>query len=468
MWERYDSTYLALDSHPATPPNTGKRIFTGHTSPSDEDDLERRMVRLKVTISDTFTDTPSPGMPILLRAWDVDDPSADDEGLPQAQCKYPLDCDDEDHDDYSDPFDNSANFTFWYFMGRTAAHVPANENEVYVTVVTSLYPGDNARVTATTSPRMSNDLNWGEVDGDSGYPSQVKNSEMLTVWRKLHVELDSMVTVTAGEDNWFRGGIDTGSLVYDSGDDETTVSLHKDLDDYWEETKEYHFENGDFSVAVGSFTPLRTISHIGHDKIVVDGNCSIGWPMSYSLKDDDDTCLLPEDPDTSKMDSIFEDCYIECHDDARGSTQTLSFKRHVGGSTTTASAITDAGNRGSQSDESRGWWVVYIYMAYQPGYSQDNDPDSETSVLGATHPTDFQATAIFLETIRDYASESSGNATTIEQQLVVHEIGHQVLEHGTHTANTIMNISLPVSSSNEKFSNADIATIRGKSSSPGK
>ena len=50
VWERYDVNHPALDSHPGTPPNTGKRIFTGYTSPDDDDDLARERVKLKVTI----------------------------------------------------------------------------------------------------------------------------------------------------------------------------------------------------------------------------------------------------------------------------------------------------------------------------------------------------------------------------------------------------------------------------------
>jgi len=67
-----------------------------------------------------------------------------------------------------------------------------------------------------------------------------------------------------------------------------------------------------------------------------------------------------------------------------------------------------------------------------------------------------------METLADV-----GGQQATEQQVVVHEVGHQVLESGTHTANTIMSASLPVAGGNEKFSDADIATIRGKTSSPG-
>ena len=55
----------------------------------------------------------------------------------------------------------------------------------------------------------------------------------------------------------------------------------------------------------------------------------------------------------------------------------------------------------------------------------------------------------------------------IEAQAIAHEIGHQVLENGRHTAGTIMAEASPVLLSEEKFSEQDIAEIRAKVSSPG-
>ena len=54
-----------------------------------------------------------------------------------------------------------------------------------------------------------------------------------------------------------------------------------------------------------------------------------------------------------------------------------------------------------------------------------------------------------------------------DQQTVVREIGHQVLGSGKHTDDTIMDSEAPVASEYEKFSDADIAAIRAKISSPG-
>lgn len=109
----------------------------------------------------------------------------------------------------------------------------------------------------------------------------------------------------------------------------------------------------------------------------------------------------------------------------------------------------------------------YQRTGFQPGYSQDCDPNYETSVLGATHSTDYQASIVFLESMRDYAYVGGHSFETLKAQCVVHEIGHQVLESGAHTPSTIMSSALPVPSSQEKFGPADIATIRSKTSSPG-
>jgi hypothetical protein len=89
-----------------------------------------------------------------------------------------------------------------------------------------------------------------------------------------------------------------------------------------------------------------------------------------------------------------------------------------------------------------------------PGYTADPDNVAQESI-------------VFLETVRDGCAVGGYDAATIEQQTVVHEVGHQVTESDQHTPHTIMQDSLPVAPEDEKFSDADIAKIRSEPSSPG-
>jgi hypothetical protein len=443
-WDKYAPASPNLGT---CPKNGGKQLFADKISESDSGGADRKKVTLKIGI-----DPAVQGAEVQLSWWDVDDPCATGNAI-----------DDNDSGGTATGGDNRGTGAG---LSATSGITDAN-GDVTVTLTVTMQPGDNFKVTASTSPGQLSQVTQRMADGVDPLPSYVEISEMVTVWRKLHVELDSMAAVaTSGsEDNWVRGSIDTGSLEYNAGSDTTTVDLEQDLAACWEEGKEFHFVGGEFYTSSGTYDPLSTIDHAGDDDIVVDGNCSIGWPSPYDLKDDDDPGLLPELPDLAKCDDIFEDCYIDCVSDAPGSSQDVTFKRHVGGEETTDSYIANAAAAGSASYEADDYWVVYVLSGYQPGYGQDEDPPAETACWGATHSTNYEITVIFLETIRD----GSAVPTTLKQQTVAHEIGHQVLEEGAsaHTAWTIMSATLPVWGFFEKFSDDHIATIRGRTSSPG-
>jgi hypothetical protein len=447
-------TNLVWQTYPGNTPLAGGIIFPGKKTYDDQNGLDRKKVKVKATLN--MAPETSDNIYVSFQRWDVDDPSAD---------SAPIDEDDSDPDPNKHSIDNRG---YSCFEGDdNSLVVLANGSVVYATFLVSMRPGDNYRITATTSQEAQDGLTHYKVETGS-IPSSVKRTSILTTWRKLWVELDSMeeVATSGSEDNWVRGYIDTGSLDYDLVEDETKIALHQDLAPCWEETKQDHFEDGEFSTVFGPAEPLRTVNHIGDDEIVVDDEYSIDWLCEYKLKDDDYT-NLPDYPDTSKLNAIFDDCYIVCETDAPGGTNDVAFKRNIGGAgpQTPDSAILAVADRGSAEYEANDYWVVYVLSAFQGPYLGDNDPDSETNITGGvTNSETYQVSVIFLENIID---EDSVWYDVIEQQSVVHEIGHQVLEHGTHPPNTIMSIIGPVLPEHEKFSDTDIATIRSKTNSPG-
>ncbi|MBW1921230.1 MAG: hypothetical protein JRI81_13550 [Deltaproteobacteria bacterium] len=272
-----------------------------------------------------------------------------------------------------------------------------------------------------------------------------------------------VIVATSGpEDNWVRGGIDTGSVDYDPVADETEVALHQDLADCWEETKQFHFEGGTFHAGM-DYSALRAISHVGDDEIVVDGNVFVGWPCAYSLKDDDSK--VPDYPDISLMSSCFEACYIECLDDGGGNpswkTSDIPFDRNTTCSISTAMNTNSAGEpgRNSAAVEASDWWVVYIQGAFQNGLDNDNDPDSESGTFGQVDSIGGEGCLIWLETILDVVNEHAGGPhyTNHEQKVVVHEVGHQF---GLTHANGKVMAQGAVPVADRYFHNADKATIR--------
>jgi len=428
-----------------------KKYYDDSTDPQHNEAAMRRKVRVVATVV-----PPIDNVHVYFNWWDVDDPSTspiiDTYNLPGGQ---------------SGP-DNYGQGASLY----ADSAVTDGSGQARLTFTVSMQPGDNFKVAASTNQTKIGQMTQPKADGLEMLPDTVVLSPLLTVWRELHVELDSMeqVATTGPDQNWATGLFDDGSCSYDPNTNTTIVDLGQDLADCWEETKFDHFVGGRFLVSGDPswYSPLETISHYFDDEIRVSGNCVAGGLTPYYLMDGDDWNLLPRLPDTGKLNSIFDDCYIKCVDDAPGSSSDVAFKRNLGGATTSGSHIRNVTDpvRGSGAYESDGYWVVYVLSIFQPGYSYDWDPDSEGGPAGLTEDS-WQAAVIPLENIRDAAAHCGYNATTLEQQAVVHEVGHQLLESGAHTSGTIMNNGLPVPSSQEKFGPAHIATIRSRNSSPG-
>jgi len=435
VWETY-GVNTAIDGHPATPANGGKRIFPGKKTYNDASAADRRKVYVKATITPVFN-----GAKVYFKMWDVDDPSSNSAPI-----------------DGTNPTagpDNKG--TGAGFEGQTTTNADTNAQGVAKPIMTvSMQPGDNFRVAASCNATVLAHVTQAEADsGNASKPKVVKITEMLTVWRKLHVELDSMAAV---QGNVVAGNIPNPPVAAGNNWRATTNQTLLDNDMYEKGTL---VKGGNFTVITGAGANNTAANN---SWVVVTANPGQG---AFASLTDDDTKTTPDYPDTGLLDDLFDDCYIDTVNDARGGTNNVQFDLNVGGATTTNGDLATAAARGSADDEANDWWVVYVLGAYQDGHDHDNDPDSENAHYGHAHSTNHQIGLIYLETIRDTAAEHSWNATILEKQVVGHEIGHQVLESGNHTANTIMSATLPVAAAQEKFSDADINTIRTKPSSPG-
>jgi len=200
-------------------------------------------------------------------------------------------------------------------------------------------------------------------------------------------------------------------------------------------------------------TPLKTIGCTWpwDDKLIVDDNC-VNESMDYLLYDDD-TITKPDYPDLSLMNSVFYDCYIYSLDDGGGNMNWKQSNRPFNRNLTTGD-WSSVLNPDSASVLSSDFWTVYLCGVFQPEHDHDNDPISEQAYFGqATQagPGNNQG-VIFIEVFEDIGS-------TCENQVVVHEIGHQFgLDH---EPDTIMNSTMPVDHVCELFCPDDIAIIRG-------
>jgi len=487
-WETYDQPgdNEPIDAHPAEPANGGWRIFPGKKVYNDtaENAAKRRYVFAVVEFAEG-ADLPDK---MYYRVWDVDDPSSDtapidkngaeggdnlgkDEG--EQRNGWHVADEDEDGKHISD-------VTMGHIMrfvddtgtqgeesDTCAAHI------VKCAVRVGMQPGDNWRFAVAWGEGAKARLEaMTQAQADTCQPPVgVVESEMLTTWRKLHLELDSMAAVPAAgaEKNFVAGSISgvTGTGPYTATTDQNLL----DTDMYEKGTLVKGGNNYTVKTGAGANTTGA------NSQVVVTTDPGTG---AFTSLKDDDTKTMPDLPDTGKVDSIFAACYIKHATDTPGGSNDVNFDLNVGGALTMDADIDLAVARGSAGDEADDFWVVYLLGGYQAGHDEDFDPDLvqegvENAVGGHTRGGSYpvanfayQAAIIYLETIGDRAAKYGQNATTIEQQIVVQEVGHQVLESANHTANTIMQSGLPVGPAYEKFSDADIATIRGTVSSPGK
>jgi hypothetical protein len=179
----------------ASRPSEGRRVFAERPRPQDP-------VSDKVKILVTIDPPVEESVPVFFRSIDVDDPD----------------------DDPIDPIPQIRDNLGGDGTVPPVAEVPANKTTVRSVLQISTKPGDNYRVVAstkeswTTSVKAHQPSLTGEVRHEDDTllttDEQAMVSEMLTVWRTLHFEVDSMRAAPTNpgdplyqERNFLRGEI---------------------------------------------------------------------------------------------------------------------------------------------------------------------------------------------------------------------------------------------------------------------
>ncbi len=230
-WEALDSP---LDKNPN--PGGGKRIFPGKATPSDT--LDRRRVKVKATIS-----PPKEGVKIFFRAFDVDDPSSD---------TAPVDPNGSNGDD---------NYGLLYYnqagtLGSPSATTNA-QGEATADFTVTMQPGDNYKVAVATEEQLLSDLHVKGTkllnsSGKTAPTNEIKITDLLTVWRKLHIEVDSMGKIAGnqikGNIFYFNSRVTSQPPTIAEVDvDLSSKDISKNLDD--NPPGNGRFENGSLRVA---------------------------------------------------------------------------------------------------------------------------------------------------------------------------------------------------------------------------
>lgn len=214
--------YSPLDTNEN--PGAGKRIYPGKVTPSDT--KNRRKVKVRASLN-----VPVADWTVYFKAFDIDDPFDN---------SSPIDSNGSDGGDNRGGSGSLSATTDYTDASGTA--------EVQLTV--TMQPGDNFRVGAHVGSLSSVTDDDGPANNNPEVPGQPgKYTQMLTVWRKLHTEVDSMGApppgTTWGPDDVVVSDVpdpDTGlfelafqdayvSPVFDTGNDNSNAAFVYNLTD---------------------------------------------------------------------------------------------------------------------------------------------------------------------------------------------------------------------------------------------
>ena len=372
----------SIDRHPTDPlfgcqDKCGQRIFADKNTPGDTAD--RSKVRVKA-----ITTYPE-GTKIYFKSFDLDDPSSNDPDVDQTG---------------SQGFDNRGGPTL---TGTLSAGFGTTDASGIATVEFEVkkQPGNNYMVAASAdSPYLNGIVEEGiglKDQGGSVLPTlKAKATEMLTVWRRVHIEVDSMGEATG---NKFVATVE--GLVGEAG--QASASLLPPNDPLCvEETLENNrFEGGRLVIGTSSYQILANDDSC----LTVAAGPDFQRPAAgtkVTLYDDDDldnndAVTLNGDegedipmPSLSKLqggsagdspaNNLFAAAYIRPVYDIGDNNNSVPFAANLAEESPTAKrALYDFDQKATEA--SVDFWTVYLLGAYQYIPSQDYDPDFEASLV---------------------------------------------------------------------------------------
>jgi len=257
-WRAFSANSTPLELQ--APNNGGVRMFPGRRFAVDPFQNIRRSVKVQAQIIPT-----TPGCRVYFRVWDVDDPF-DQNNATMANVTL-IDADTTGPDNRPTPEAPQS------FSAITDAAGKAR-----ITFTVSMQPGNNYRAAASLYAADRDNTTQAHADANTP-PARVTFSQMLTVWRKLHVETDSMDAVTGNEISGpFTNIVGSGTSLTEVSGVGLLDDGSKDLDDA--PPRNGRFENG--TLTIGTIPNTITISPItgnGNSRVVFPAASIAGLPF---------------------------------------------------------------------------------------------------------------------------------------------------------------------------------------------
>lgn len=427
----------------ACPVNGGKRVFPGRVHydlPADDPGNNR--VYIYTTLA-----TPKVGVPIYVRIFDVDDPSSSSLPVDPNDAAGPTGND--NRESWPNGYMDLSSSTTAGVQGLSAP------GTAVVQFFVSMHPGDNYKAFVTASQADRDSITQTMADGGAPLPNGVYASPMLTVWRKLFIEQDSMQSPTAAQITFTSTTNPTSVTPNAPVAGQATINLGINLPDDFSDQDLY--EGGTITCGgCGTSFPIwsNTSNPFSNDQVVIvtpggsPGNCVTSG--TFTLKDDDVASVLPHYPDWGDVGVVvFNQAYVELqavevqYRDIVPFELNLSDVQFVDGLNW---------NDGQDIASAPDYWCQLVVGCWQGEQNEDFDADTTchippflaapagaeyTPTLGVTRSSSWNGvvgSAIYMEVLRDYAVAFG---VPEENRTVAHEIAHGC-GLSTHVPSTIM------------------------------
>jgi len=387
---------------------------------------------------------PSPNViPVYLQAFDVDDPTQD-------YFNYTYSSNPADSDDTSTQWfggDNRGGTPGISPDGIVTRTVGGGQDTVvcrYSIPDYAMCPGNNFKILVTTDKvsqdgaivnyQVQNGLDsvnsFGEMGNPGGPPRDCSSSPLLSLWRKLHVELDSM-----------GPPFDTGTSTNLTDTTLSDCTQNWDVDQFasyaeaWtlrpntNQNMDFAVEDhGDNSIFVGSSGGLLAVAQQGDPYKV----SFVGWGDDDLLTTDD----LPQ-PDTSALEYAFRQAYIQVFFDTGNDDSHMPWHANFRGAGITLGrdeVEEEFLRRHRNTNTSDFYWAAHVATLYECLDEQrDNDPDEEIACQGRSYLEKPKVAAVYEEVMRDVGAQWSFGTGPIKPLVVLHEIGHMFgLQHSIY------------------------------------
>ncbi len=388
------------------------------------------------------------------------------------------------------------------------ADCPASNGNTEALLTLTMQPGDNFAVAASLTQTYRNSIMLDSSDGSklrdatnnelpttrqSGNSVIGIRTNILTVWRRLHIEVDSMGNVNS---NFVRGTL-TDTKKLGTGYQTINLSLMDlEMD---------RFENGRIVITHGTTVRsirIRAVTYDSTGAVTNHANTmssvtvynNLGGPFNisngdpFTLYDDDDMnnddrTILDGDngedvsePDTSLLQdsdlptsNILVPAYIRTKYDVVDPRDNSYFQANNYTATPAdRRAMFIDRDLPPSTDIDPAFWSVYVLGSYQGEIDEDGDPSSDDSLFGIADGIpnlipEGSGVSIFLElhNQREIAAYPTSNTSLARLATTVgHEVGH--LMGGRHGDGGIMGtiIGMQVTVVSAEYDPTTIARIR--------